>query len=233
MSKYEKEEGVVRYHISMGGELSSTPLYYQIRRPAESKESYRFPILAKMHVQDAIASAGDIDVAGALSRRTMENDSLTYNRKDFTSLTSKVKKGFMQYKKKGELIENFYDRLRESLVALAEGVDVSPAAADTYNFAYRFGAAVAYGFLTGVAYDTEHTYFPTDEEIEALSNDKKEILEIAGLHTVWEAREAQTLARRPSPFRPMLDLVSRGATHLQFEENNLTYQMELVSAKVA
>jgi hypothetical protein len=225
----EQLEGVVRTHlVTEVPEIDLVPMFSQVRRFDE--DAYFFPIKTKPYVHDAIASACDVDITQHLVLgKHMDLYSLQFQEEKTLSLASHTIATMLYYKENSETLEQIEQKNRDFLSNLV--IELPESKADTLEFAFKLGEAVAYGHFTGRKYDTETTYLPCMSDLDQLSDSDRQITQISGYHATWEAvRSMNRLSLSyPSPYYPLLRMCAWGACNFQFIGNDFYYDINYVN----
>lgn len=231
-------EGVVRYTLETEvPEVDFKPFGEQIRRFGE--EAYFFPIseIVKSTVHDSIAEAGDCDITRSIVMgKHMDLYTSGFQEKKLTQLASKFIYTLLLYRQGTETIEQVYTRLVSEVQEKIEASSQKYAnGMGALEFAYRFGEAVAYGHLSNLPYDTEHTYLPTSEELEELNEQDPssyQLTQISGFHASWQAENSinDTMIQRPSPFYRLLKMRAWGGHNFSIKDNDFNFEVHYGSA---
>jgi hypothetical protein len=210
-------------------EIDKIPMWEQVRRFDE--DAYFFPISGvKPYVHDVIANAADETITRPLVLgKHMDLYGKSFQEKQVFPLAGKAILGVLAYRQgEEETLEGTFKRIVTDIdneiqkSAFDSGTDMG-----ALEFAYRFGEAVAFMHLTNKPYDTEHTYFPSEEELNSLPFDQQQLSYFSGLLTAWEVRRAINKDHSPkNPFIGLVEMREWGAHNFRFVDNDFYYDIQ-------
>ena len=228
------KEGVVRTHLATEiPEIDKIPMWQQVRRFDD--DAYFFPIKgAKPYVHDVIANAADETITRPLVLgKHMDLYGINTQEKKLLPLAGKVITTLLRFREGEETLEQTFKKVViDTEAAIQQSAFENETDMGTLEFAYRFGEAVAFMHLTGKPYDTEHTYFPSETELDAIPIDQQQLAYLSGLLTAWEARKTINEDHSSkNPFKSIVEMREWGAHNFQFIDNDFYYDVETPTAR--
>lgn len=221
-------EGVVRTHLTTETpEIDRIPMWQQVRRYDD--DAYFFPIRGvKPYVHDVIASSADETITRSLVLGNhMDLYSKDIQEKRLLPLAGKVITNLLPFREGEETLEQTFKKVVTDMeVAIQLSFFENETDMGALEFAYRFGEAVAFMHLTGKPYDTEHTYLPSETELDDMPIDQQQLTYLSGLLTAWEARKTinEDNASK-NPFKSIVEMREWGAQNFRFIDNDFYYDI--------
>ena len=222
-------EGVVRTHlITETPEIDRIPMWEQVRR--YDNDAYFFPIQGvKPYIHDVIAGAADETITRPLVLgKHMDLYTKNFQEKQLLPLAGKVIMGLLPFREGDETLEQTFRKVViDTETAIQKSALKDNTEMGALEFAYRFGEAVAFMHLSGKPYDTEHTYLPSQDELDALSFDKQQLAYLSGLLAAWEAQSAMEKDNSSrNPFTNIVEMRAWGGNNFRFVQNDFYYDIE-------